>query len=107
MKQIKYSYCIDDDNNLIHVLSLTNSTRHSRKLYCLQCGQEMVANLGTKKSWYFSHKSDCACDGESYYASSIDTMTFTIVIFVFYISQWDSRLLAHDRPWQIDVNYTK
>lgn len=66
MKQIKYSYCIDDDNNLIHVLSLTNSTRHSRKLYCLQCGQEMVANLGTKKSWYFSHKSDCACDGESY-----------------------------------------
>lgn len=26
----------------------------------------MVANLGTKKAWYFSHKADTACDGESY-----------------------------------------
>ena len=66
MKQIKYSYCIDDNNELVHIKSLTNLTRHSRKLYCLQCGREMVANLGTKKTWHFSHKSECACDGESY-----------------------------------------
>lgn len=67
MKQnIKYSYCVDDDNNLIHINSISNATRHSRKWFCLQCGQEMVANLGNKKSWYFSHKADTACDGESY-----------------------------------------
>ncbi len=66
MKQIKYSYCVDEYGNLVHINSLTDSTRHARQLYCLQCGQEMVANLGTKKSWYFSHKADTACDGESY-----------------------------------------
>ena len=45
---------------------MTPTTRHACKLYCLQCGQEMVANMGTKKRWYFSHKKDTACDGESY-----------------------------------------
>lgn len=45
---------------------MTPTTRHACKLYCLQCGQEMVANLGTKRRWHFSHKKDTACDGESY-----------------------------------------
>lgn len=66
MKQVKYSYCVDEKDELVYINSLSDSTRHARKLYCLQCGQEMIANLGTKKAWYFSHKSDCACDGESY-----------------------------------------
>lgn len=66
MKQIKYSYCVDEHNNLVHINSLTDSTRHDRKFFCLQCGQEMVANLGTKKVWYFSHKAGTTCDGESY-----------------------------------------
>lgn len=66
MGQIKYSYCVDENDELVHINSLSDSTRHARKLFCLQCGQEMIANLGKKKSWYFSHKSDCACDGESY-----------------------------------------
>lgn len=66
MKQIKYSYCVDENGKLVHISSITDATRHTRKLYCLQCGQEMVANLGKIKSWYFSHKADTACDGESY-----------------------------------------
>ena len=66
MKQIKYSYCIDENDNLIHINTLTNETRHAHKWRCLQCGQEMVANLGTKKAWYFSHKADTACNRESY-----------------------------------------
>ena len=64
--EIKYSYCLDENNNLIDIKSLSNATRHVHKFCCLSCGQEMVANLGSKKSWYFSHKADCACDGESY-----------------------------------------
>lgn len=66
MKKIKYSYCIDKDKNLVHIKNLTDATRHDRQLFCLECGQQMVANLGTKKAWYFSHKADTACDGESY-----------------------------------------
>lgn len=66
MTQIKYSYCVDEHNNLVHINSLTDSTRHDRKFFCLQCGQEMVANLGTKKVWHFSHKAGTTCDGESY-----------------------------------------
>lgn len=66
MKQIKYSYCVDEEDNLVHIQSITPETRHKCKLLCLQCGREMVANLGTKKTWYFSHKAETACDGESY-----------------------------------------
>jgi hypothetical protein len=66
MKQIKYSYCVDEKGKLVYVMSLTDATRHAHQWFCLQCGQEMVANLGTKKAWYFSHKADTACDGESY-----------------------------------------
>lgn len=67
MKQnIKYSYCVDENGKLVHISSLTDATRHARKLYCLQCGQEMVANLGQYKAKHFSHKADTACDGESY-----------------------------------------
>ena len=66
IKQIKYSYCVDENGELVHIKSLTNETRHARLLYCLQCGQEMVPNLGKIKTWYFSHKADTACDGESY-----------------------------------------
>ena len=66
IKQIKYSYCVDERGELVHVNDLTDATRHARKLYCLQCGQEMVANLGQKKAKYFSHKAETACDGESY-----------------------------------------
>lgn len=67
MKQgIKYSYCVDEKGELVHINSLTDATRHARKLYCLQCGQEMVANLGQYKAKHFSHKADTACDGESY-----------------------------------------
>lgn len=66
MEQVKYSYCVDEKGNLVHVRSLTPATRHAHKLYCLQCGQEMIPNLGEKKAWYFSHKAETACDGESY-----------------------------------------
>ena len=67
MKQIKYSYSLDGDGNLFNIKMLSHETRHNCKYYCLQCGQEMVANLGTKKAWYFSHKAETACDGESYH----------------------------------------
>ena len=66
MPQIKYSYCLDEKNRLVHIKSLTDATRHAHRWRCLQCGQEMVAKLGEKNVWHFSHKADTACDGESY-----------------------------------------
>ena len=66
MKLVKYSYCVDQAGHLVNIKDMSDATRHDRKLLCLECGEEMVANLGTKKVWYFSHKSDKACDGESY-----------------------------------------
>ena len=66
MRQIKYKYCIDENENLVCIDNVTDATRHAHKWRCLECGQEMVPNLGTKKAWYFSHKADTACDGESY-----------------------------------------
>lgn len=66
LKQIRYSYSVNEEGELVHIKSLTDATRHVHRLYCLQCGQEMVAKLGTKKVWHFSHKAEIACDGETY-----------------------------------------
>lgn len=66
MKQIKYSYCIDENDEIVFINDLSKETRHKKRLFCLQCGHEMIPNLGSKKVWHFSHKSNCSCDGESY-----------------------------------------
>ena len=65
-KQVKYSYCLDENGNLVHVEDLKDETRHAHQWYCLQCGQEMVPNLGKIKAKHFAHKADTVCDGESY-----------------------------------------
>lgn len=66
MKQVKYSYIIDENKELVNINSITIATRYAKKYYCLQCGQEMTPNLGKQRAWHFSHKIDSACDGESY-----------------------------------------
>jgi len=66
MAEVKYSYCLDENGRLVHIKNVTDAIRRVHRYRCLQCGQEMVANLGQKNAWYFSHKADTACDGESY-----------------------------------------
>ena len=61
-KQVKYSYCLDENGNLVHVEDLKDETRHAHQWYCLQCGQVMVPNLGKIKAKHFAHKADTACD---------------------------------------------
>lgn len=70
MKQIKYSYCQDENNDLVHISSVSAENRHTHTYRCLQCGQEMTPKLsknkeGSHKS-HFAHAADTACDGESY-----------------------------------------
>lgn len=66
MKQIKYSYCLDENKNLVHISSVTDENRHSRTFFCLECGQPMIAKIGKVKVPHFAHAADTACDGESY-----------------------------------------
>lgn len=67
MREIKYRYCLDKDTNeLIYIGDLTKDTRYDHKYKCLECGQEMEANMGPVRRRYFSHVSGHACNGESY-----------------------------------------
>ena len=66
MGQIKYSYCLNENNELVHISSVSAENRHSYTYHCLECGQPMVPRLGVDRKWHFAHKADTACDGESY-----------------------------------------
>ena len=70
MKEIKYSYCLDENNELVHIDSVTEENRHSHTYHCLECGQEMISKAlsSEKVKPYFAHKSNTECSGnfESY-----------------------------------------
>lgn len=66
MGQIKYSYCLDENNELVHISKVTEENRRSHTFYCLECGQPLIAKIGKVKVKHFAHGSDTACDGESY-----------------------------------------
>ena len=66
MNKIKYSYCLNENNKLIHISSVTVENRHSHIFRCLECGQELIAKIGKIKAPHFAHGKDVACNGESY-----------------------------------------
>ncbi|MBR3495819.1 MAG: hypothetical protein IKH37_03700 [Prevotella sp.] len=66
MKQIKYSYCLNENNELVHISSVTVDNRHSHTFHCIECGQELIAKIGKIKVPHFAHGVDTACNGESY-----------------------------------------
>lgn len=66
MKQIKYSYCLNENNELIHIKSVSKENRHIHSYHCLECGNEMIAKIGKIKVPHFAHKADTTCNGESY-----------------------------------------
>ena len=43
---IKYSYCLNENNELVHISSESVESRHSHSFYCLECGQELIAKIG-------------------------------------------------------------
>ncbi len=70
MGQIKYSYCLNENNELVHISSVSAETRHSHTFYCLECGQEMTpkAVSSERVTKYFAHRPGTECSGsyESY-----------------------------------------
>ena len=66
MGHIKYSYCLNENDELIHISGVTVENRHCHTFRCLECGCELTAKIGKIKVPHFSHQADTACDGESY-----------------------------------------
>ena len=66
MSKIKYSYCLNENNELFHISSVTVENRRSHTFRCLECGHELTAKIGKIKVPHFAHQTDAACDGESY-----------------------------------------
>ena len=66
MKKIKYSYCLNENGELIHINSVNKENRREHSYHCLECGQEMVPKIGKIKVPHFAHAADTACHGESY-----------------------------------------
>lgn len=66
MNKIKYSYCLNEYNELIHISSVTIENRRCHSFHCIECGQELIAKIGKIKVPHFAHNKDVACNGESY-----------------------------------------
>ena len=66
IKQIKYSYCLNENNKLIHISSVSKENRHDHTYQCIGCGHPLVPRIGKIKVPHFSHKANTVCDGESY-----------------------------------------
>ena len=66
MAKIKYSYCLNENNDLVHISSVSVENRHSCTFHCLECGQPLIAKIGKIKVPHFAHRTDTACNGESY-----------------------------------------
>lgn len=66
MGKIKYSYCLNENNELVHISSVNIENRRNHTYRCLECDQEMIAKIGKIKVPHFAHRADTACDGESY-----------------------------------------
>lgn len=66
MSKIKYSYCLNENLELVHIKSVSRENRHNHTFRCLECGQPLIAKIGTKKPPHFAHRADTTCNGESY-----------------------------------------
>lgn len=62
MSQIKYHNAKDLEG---HIVSIHDVTEHGA-FFCIGCGREMVAKLGSKKEHHFAHKQVGECNPETY-----------------------------------------
>ena len=66
MGKIKYGYSLNENNELVHISSVSAEDRHRHTYHCLECGHPLVARIGQTNTPHFAHDADTACDGESY-----------------------------------------
>ena len=64
---IRYSYCLDENGELICIGEVTKEDRKVHKYKCLCCGREMIAKLGNGgKCPHFAHDKGYSCNSETY-----------------------------------------
>lgn len=63
---IRYSYCLDENNELIHIGDVTRENCKVHTYKCLCCGQKMNLRWGQVRKKHFSHNPNTICNNESY-----------------------------------------
>lgn len=63
--KIKYSYCLDENKNLIHISEAISEQKSKRHFVCLECGKKMHVRNKNNTS-FFAHNPGVSCHGESY-----------------------------------------
>ena len=68
MKEIKYKYAYDADQNkkLVSIDDVVNNSIRDHSFFCINCGQELIPAIGKTNVPHFKHKTNVKCDGESY-----------------------------------------
>ena len=66
IQNVRYGYCLDENDNLVCIDSVTKENRYAHEFRCLQCGQKMIPKIGPKRVRHFAHSVDADCNGESY-----------------------------------------
>ena len=64
--EIKYSYCLDENNHLVHIRDIDTKESTKHHYVCLECGNEMHPRKGKIKAPHFAHNPGVSCHGESY-----------------------------------------
>ena len=58
---------LDNDKEIIHINDVNSDVRNNHKFWCIGCGGELKAALGSKRIHYFSHKvNESHCSRETY-----------------------------------------
>ena len=63
--KIKYSYCLDEQKNLIHISDAISEQKYKRHYVCLECGKNMHVKTRNDTP-FFAHNPGVSCHGESY-----------------------------------------
>ena len=67
MQKIKYHYALNENGDIIDKSDVTKEDRKSQRIFCINCGEEMIAKLGEIKSRHFAHKAETLdCNSETY-----------------------------------------
>ncbi|MBP3349583.1 MAG: hypothetical protein J6L03_02955 [Bacteroidaceae bacterium] len=67
MNNIKYGYALDEHQNVISIHDVTQENRKEHTYHCIECGEELIPRLGTKRVLHFAHKCNTPnCTGETY-----------------------------------------
>ena len=67
MNNIKYGYALDEHQNVIYIHDVNQENRKEHTYHCIECGEELIPRLGTKRVLHFAHKCNTPnCTGETY-----------------------------------------